>query len=347
MAILGGYIVAHFNRYLYQLPMSFLSRPAVYLPIAILVVGLLGYVFLNAGSSPKTAAEIASTCESLAIGETRTIPAGRFVMGSENFYREEQPINSVSLNEFEIDIHEVTNAQFREFVDATGYVTSAERATEIGFPTNGSPVLSSVGWSFVEGASWRQPLGAESSIDGKDHYPVVQVSLEDARAYADWAERDLPTEAQWEFAARGSLDQADYAWGNQLTPDGEHLANTWQGAFPIVDTADDGFKGLSPIGCFRSNGYGLYDMIGNVWEWTDDAFYPTHEYAGQRLLSDTGEDLGHDPRQPDIPVGVIKGGSFLCAESYCKRYRPAARQGGDTLMGTNHIGFRTVSRGTQ
>ncbi len=272
------------------------------------------------------------------------IPAGGFIMGSDAHYAEEGPQEKVEVVAFDIDRFEVTNAQFEQFIAETGYVTSAERATELGFPVNGSAVFDHSTWSFVEGASWRHPEGPGSSINGKNHDPVVQVSLEDAQAYADWAGRTLPTEAQWEYAARGGLNGAEYAWGSSLTPGGNYLANTWQGLFPIADTGADGHTGRAEVGCYAANGYGLYDMIGNVWEWTEDPYYPDHRF-GKELTFDARErPAGFDPRQPGVPVGVIKGGSFLCAPNGCRRYRPAARHAQDTGLGTNHIGFRTVSR---
>jgi len=285
-------------------------------------------------------------CQSDA-GGVAYIPAGRFRMGSNAHYAEEGPPETIEVGAFDIDRFEVTNAQFAQFVAETGYVTSAERATELGFPANGSAVFSHRTWSFVEGADWRHPEGPASSITGKDHDPVVQVSLEDAEAYAGWAGRALPTEAQWEYAARGGLDGKDYAWGDALTPGGHYLANTWQGLFPVTDTGADGHAGRAAVGCYTANGFGLYDMIGNVWEWTEDPYFPDHRF-GKDLPADAHERLtGFDPRQPGVPVGVIKGGSFLCAPNGCRRYRPAARHAQDTGLGTNHIGFRTVSRALQ
>jgi len=171
----------------------------------------------------------------------------------------------------------------------------------------------------------------------------VQVSYEDALAYASWAGRALPTEKQWEYAARNSLTESEYERGNSLTSNDQHTSNTWQGAFPIVDTADDGFSSRAPIGCYEANTYGIFDLIGNVWEWTADSYYPQHQFQGERILSANGNDVGLDPNQKGIPVGVIKGGSFLCSKNYCQRYRPAARHAQDMQLGTNHIGFRTVS----
>ncbi|WDU60035.1 formylglycine-generating enzyme family protein [Pseudemcibacter aquimaris] len=256
------------------------------------------------------------------------------MMGSNDFYPDEAPTEEVTVKAFEIDEHEVTNREFRKFIEATNYVTSAERSKELGFPENGSAVFDAASWKFVAGANWKHPEGPGSSIEGRDFDPVVQISLEDALAYAKWVGRRLPTEKEWEFAARSGMDGKAYAWGDEFNPDGEHMANTWQGHFPSNNTADDGYMGRAPVGCFPANEYGLYDIIGNVWEWTQDPYYPDRRNAD-------GE--GYDPRQPDIPVGVIKGGSYLCAANFCARYRPAARHAQDTGLGTNHIGFRTAA----
>lgn len=267
------------------------------------------------------------------------IVGGSFAMGDTGFYADEGPVIRLSVEPFQIDSHEVTNAQFRAFVEETGYITSAERMTDVGWPTNGSAVFDATQWQFVEGANWRHPEGPDSSIEGRDSDPVVQVSLEDAQSFASWAGRRLPTEAEWEFAARGGLDGQPFAWGDVFTPGGEYMANTWQGVFPSEDTGDDGHMGRSAVGCYPANGYGLYDMIGNAWEWTRDAYYPDKRFSPP----DGMESTGYDPMQPNVPVGVIKGGSFLCSPDFCGRYRPAARHAQNTGLGTNHIGFRTVA----
>ena len=280
-------------------------------------------------------------CADEIIGSTVEIPGGTLLMGSTQYYPEERPIISVEIQPFNIDAHEVTNAQFAKFVSATGYVTSAESVTELGFAENGSAVFNATKWAFVAGAQWRHPEGPNSDIEDKANDPVVHISLSDAEAYAAWIGRRLPTEAEYEFAARGGLLGKEYAWGDALTPGGEFKANHWQGVFPFADTGDDGHQGRAPIGCFEPNGYGVYDLIGNVWEWTSDPYYPD-----RRWLDENGQDPspdGFDSRQPDVPVGVIKGGSFLCAQNFCRRFRPAARHAQDTGLGTNHIGFRTVS----
>ena len=268
------------------------------------------------------------------------VPGGTFEMGDNGFYADEGPIVRLSVPSFYIDAHEVTNRQFRAFVEATGYVTSAERLTDEGWPANGSAVFEVVEWRFVEGANWRHPEGPGSNIEGHEDDPVVQVSLKDAQAYAEWAGRRLPTEAEWEYAARGGLEGQPFAWGDVFTPGGVYMANTWQGMFPESDTGEDGHMGRAAVGCYAPNGYGLYDMIGNVWEWTKDPYYPDKRFEPPDGIDNTG----FDPRQPEVPVGVIKGGSFLCSPDFCGRYRPAARHAQNTGLGTNHIGFRTVAK---
>ena len=273
------------------------------------------------------------------------IDGGAFAMGMNNGYPEEGPETQVSVDGFWIDAHEVTNAQFAAFVEATGYQTIAERVIDgvtgsaVFVPPRPDAPMSAINWwKFVDGASWRQPEGPGSSIAGKDHQPVVHIAYEDAQAYAAWADRRLPTEEEWEYAARGGLDRATYEWGEEKPDDGAPKANTWQGMFPIVNSEKDGFAGLAPVGCYQPNGFNLYDMTGNVWEWTSTAYYPQHsERANERQ-----DGAGHDPRQPGVPVNVLKGGSFLCAENYCVRYRPAARHPQELNLGTSHIGFRTV-----
>lgn len=315
----------------------------VIIPLFVIQLVALGWAVLEhtADTAAKRAAERnAAICFDGQLGATANIPAGELLMGSDAHYPEEAPIVPMNVDAFNIDVHEVTNAQFARFVEETGYVTSAERAMELGFDANGSAVFDASHWTFVPGANWRHPEGPESTIVGRQNDPVVHISLDDANAYASWAGRRLPTEAEYEYAARGGLVGAEYAWGDALTPGGQHQANTWQGVFPFSDAGSDGYQGRAPVGCFEPNPYGLHDLIGNVWEWTSDPFYPEH-----RLSADQADRLppeGFDPRQPGIPVGVIKGGSFLCAENFCRRYRPAARHAQDTGLGTNHIGFRTA-----
>ncbi len=290
------------------------------------------------------------------------LDGGTFRMGSEAHYREEGPTRSVSVGAFWIDRTEVTNAAFRAFVEATGYVTVAERgldaATYPHLPEElrqpGSMVFAmpthvagqadvTQWWSFVPGANWRQPTGPGSSIDGRDDHPVVQVAAADAEAFAAWRGGRLPTEAEWEFAARGGLDGAEYVWGSTYRPDGTWLANTWQGAFPTGDDGADGFVGTAPVGSFATNGYGLHDMAGNVWEYVGDWWLPGHPQLAQ--LDPIGPSPELAARFADPAVGprrVVKGGSWLCAPNFCARYRPAARQPQDLDLGTNHIGFRVA-----
>ena len=253
------------------------------------------------------------------------IEGGETVLGSIDGYSEEQLRVGV-FGDFFIDKTEVTNAQFSKFVEQTGYITTAEKL-HIGIEKPGGAVFkeptasNQSWWQFVEGANWRHPQGPESSILGKDNYPVVQVSYMDAIAYANWAGRDIPTEAEWEYAARAgstAMDTSDIEWASKNT----RKANTWQGAFPFQNTSEDGYSMTSPVGCYEPNAYGLYDMIGNVWEWTSSEYH-------------------HNSLEESH---VIKGGSFLCSPNFCARYRAAARQPHEVNFSTNHIGFRTVKR---
>lgn len=276
------------------------------------------------------------------------VPGGRFFMGSDDHYPEEALTHEVVVDGFWIDRHDVTNAQFERFVAATGYRTDAERAQAGQTPSSAVFFLpagrQSGTWRLVPGAYWRQPLGPGSNLEGLDNHPVVQVSYQDAQAYARWLGRELPTEAQWEFAARGGLSQQTYVWGERFSPQGQAMANTWQGPFPIANTGDDGFLGTSPVGCFPANGYGLYDMAGNVWQWTSTWYVAGH--ANHVEFNPTGPESGvalHPARSLE-PAKVIKGGSHLCAPNFCMRYRPSARQPAEPSLGTTHIGFRTVAR---
>lgn len=298
------------------------------------------------------------------------LPGGAFFMGSDSFYPEEAPVREVRVDRFRIDTHPVTNRQFARFVAATGHRTLAEIAPDPrdypGMPLDmakpGSLVflapervsgLADVTqwWSFTFAADWRHPYGPGSSLDGLDDHPVVHVAHADAAVYARWAGKALPTEAEWEYAARGGLDRADYAWGDQLAPDGRKLANYWRGEFPVANDPVDGPAGTSPIGSFPANAYGLHDLIGNVWEWTDDWFaahavrtekgccVPKNPRGGAKSES-------YDPMAPGPKIGrkILKGGSHLCAENYCRRYRPAARLAQPIDTTTTHIGFRCVWR---
>jgi formylglycine-generating enzyme required for sulfatase activity len=281
------------------------------------------------------------------------VPGGRFTMGEDDERPEERPAHRVEVAAFWIDRHEVTNAQFADFVAATGYVTVAERGLDPAENPGVPPELLRPGgmvftapegvangwdvtqwWRYVPGASWRAPSGPGSSIVGKEGHPVVQIAYEDALAYAAWRGTELPTEAQWEYAARGGLDGATYAWGDTFhDPAQGFKTNSWQGSFPVADTGEDGFKGTAPVGCFAPNGYGLYDMTGNVWEYTADRYLPYHRTGAHRSGTPSSEDGGSV---------VIKGGSWLCVPTFCARYRPSGRQPQELSLGSNHIGFRTV-----
>ena len=301
----------------------------------------------------------------------RLVPGGTFRMGSDKHYPEEAPVHRVTVDGFWMDSTPVTNRRFREFVEATGYVTFAEiapkpeeypgalphmlKAGSLVFVSPDQPVdLRNFAnwWSFKFGANWRRPYGKGSSIRGLDDHPVVHISYRDAEAYAAWAGKQLPTEAEWEYAARGGLDQAEYAWGDEFTPGGRHMANTWQGEFPRENLAGDGYARTSPVDAFPPNDFGLFDMIGNVWEWTVDWYSTGHTGDAPKACcipeNPRGgiETASYDPCQPQIriPRKVVKGGSHLCAPNYCRRYRPAARhpQPVDTSM--SHVGFRCVTR---
>jgi formylglycine-generating enzyme len=291
------------------------------------------------------------------------VPGGTFLMGSDHHYPEEAPAREVTVDGFWIDRHTVTNAEFARFVRATGHVTVAERAPDPAdypgarpellvpastvFRNPGHPV--DLGdhynwWTYVPGADWRHPQGPASSTRKKPDHPVVHVAWADVAAYATWAGKDLPTEAEWELACRGGLDGAEFAWGDELNPDGRWMANTWQGEFPHQNLELDGYAGTAPVGRFPANGYGLHDMIGNVWEWTGDWYRP-HGDAPHGCCAPS-RDRSVDPRDPAaIPRKVMKGGSHLCAPNYCRRYRPAARMAQPVDTGTSHLGFRCVVRG--
>jgi len=282
------------------------------------------------------------------------IPGGVFLMGSEDFYPEEMPVRRVAVDDFWIDRCPVTVAEFGRFVSETGYVTLAERPLDpadypgadaealvpgsaVFHPTDGPVALDSmVWWRYVPGACWRAPDGPSSDTTGRDDHPVTHVAFEDAEAYAAWAGRALPTEAEWEYAARGGIEAAPYAWGDDETPDGRWLANTWQGEFPWQNLALDGHERTSPVGSFPANGYGLHDMIGNVWEWTCE---PGASFsAPASCCAPDARAAAGDPRR------IIKGGSHLCAPNYCLRYRPAARQAHVIDTSTSHLGLRCVTR---
>jgi formylglycine-generating enzyme required for sulfatase activity len=301
-------------------------------------------------------------------GKMVWIPGGTFVMGSNRHYPEEAPAHAVHVDGFWMDIALVTNTEFAQFVEATGYVTAAEKPVSLDVypdalperlqpasavfhrPTGNVDLRDPYSWwAYVEGASWRHPRGPDSDLEGVWDHPVVHVTCEDAEAYAAWAHKQLPTEAEWERAARGGLDGADYVWGNELRPDGQVMANTWQGTFPVENTREHGYDWTSPVGAFPANGYGLYDMAGNVWQWTSD-YFQDHRKAMRACCAHdnprgASEHDSADPREPiRIARRVVKGGSFLCAPSYCHRFRPAARMAQPVDTSTCHLGFRCVVR---
>jgi sulfatase modifying factor 1 len=299
------------------------------------------------------------------------IPGGFFRMGSDHHYPEEAPAHVVRVGGFWMDRTPVTNAQFERFVHETGYATFAEIPPDPRDYPGALPEMIYAGsllfvkprgrvdlgdirnwWTFQRGADWRHPEGPASDLRGREQHPVVHVAFSDAAAYSDWAGKQLPTEAEWEFAARGGLDGREFAWGEELNPDGRFLANFWQGEFPWQNLNGDGFESVSPVDAFPPNGYGLYDMIGNVWEWTTDWYIakrPVPRDGGccvPEALRGGKEEESYDPCQPriKIPRKVLKGGSHLCSSNYCRRYRPAARFPEPIDTSACHVGFRCILR---
>jgi formylglycine-generating enzyme required for sulfatase activity len=306
------------------------------------------------------------------------VPGGTFTMGCEDFFPEERPTHRVDVTGFAIDVHPVTVAQFRRFVKATGHLTVAERPPDPKDYPGAAPADLVPGalvfrrtrgpvplddwrqwWQYLPGADWRHPLGPASNLDGRDRHPVTQVAHADALAYAAWAGKRLPTEAEWEYAARGGLPAATYSWGDDFEPKGRRMANTWAGEFPWQFRRGRGQAdqpGTTPVGTYPPNGYGLFDMTGNVWEWTADRYSPRHrESAPTACCAPRMPQVGQpgqpgqpeaDSEAPRLTPRVIKGGSYLCAPNYCLRYRPAARQRQTEDTATCHLGFRCVSRRT-
>jgi formylglycine-generating enzyme len=299
------------------------------------------------------------------------IPGGTFRMGSEKNYPEERPVHRVTVDGFWMDRYPVTNARFANFVEATGFRTLAEAPPNPAHYPGALPEMLYAGslvfvqppgpvdrsdvtqwWRYVRGASWRNPSGDGSSIDAMQDHPVVHVTFGDAEACATWEGKQLPTEAEWEFAARGGLDAAPFAWGNEFLAGNRHLANTWQGEFPWQHRCADGYERTSPVDAFPPNGFGLHDVIGNVWEWTSDWYLPKHPHEQVKACCIPRNPRGpnaensYDPAQPRIriPRKVLKGGSHLCAPNYCRRYRPAARYPEPVDTSTSHVGFRCIVR---
>lgn len=297
------------------------------------------------------------------------IPGGTFQMGSDDHYPEEAPAHPVTVSGFWMDAHQVTNARFRRFVKETGYVTLAERVPDAADYPDAIPEMLQAGsvifrqpqhrvplddhyrwWEFVAGVNWRHPEGPESTLNGREHHPVLHVAWEDVQAFAAWAGADLPTEAEWERACRGGVEGLPYQWGEELAPKGRMLANYWQGQFPWQNLTLDGYERAAPVGKFPPNPYGLFDMIGNAWEWTQDWY--TNAHLVEDCCAITANPLGGsregsvDPRAAGngIPRKVLKGGSWACGENYCRRYRPAARMHHPIDTGTNHLSFRLVIR---
>lgn len=304
------------------------------------------------------------------------IGGGEFLMGSDKFYPEEKPVRKVQVGSFYIDKYEVTNRDYKKFVDETGYVTVAERPLNPKIYPDAKPEMLVPGalvfqktiapvdlknnfnwWAWVKGASWNHPYGPGSTIEHMEEHPVVNIAYEDAETYANWLGKDLPTEAEWEYAARGGLQEKTFTWGDEDVQLSVPMANTWQGEFPWQNLLTDCYEGTSPVGSFSANGYGLFDMAGNVWEWTSDWYLgngvnhhsQTHK---SRSISDFNPEVispecsyDHWHPQVKIPGKVIKGGSHLCAPNYCLKYRPAARQPQMINTAMNHLGFRCIVRG--
>ena len=291
------------------------------------------------------------------------IPPGKFWRGSDTGQSDERPVRELTISGFWMDKTEVTVKQYDAFVRDTDYVTVAERKPNPEDFPGADPALLVPGsvvfarptepvslqnhyawWTYAPGASWRRPEGAESNVSGKENFPVVHVCWEDVTAYAEWAGKRLPTEAEWEYAARGGFNRREFIWGNELAPNQHWRANIWQGEFPVVNSSNDGFEGVGPVASFEPNEYGLYDMAGNVWEWCLDWYLPDY-YATGPAVDPPGPNTSYDPNEPGVMKKVMRGGSYLCDDSYCSGYRPAARMKSSPDTGLSHTGFRCVRPG--
>ncbi len=338
----------------------------------ILLMGLfLSLAACQSGTKKET--DQTNSSDTIDTDEMVWIPGGTFIMGTDNpnSMPNERPAHRVIVKEFWMDKYDVTNAQFRKFVEATGYVTTAERKIDweelkkqlppdtpkpedellqpgslVFTPPNHAVNLADMSgwWTWTPGASWQHPQGPGSNIEGKDNYPVVQVSWDDAQAYAQWAGKRLPTEAEWEYASRGKSENTRYYWGDELKQNGKFMANTFTGTFPYNNTSEDGYEGVAPVGSFPPNDYGLYDMAGNVWQWTADLYNEENHAELSAMSCDRIVDGAPMPiKAAEGEVRrVTKGGSFLCNPSYCESYRPTARRGTPYDTGMGHIGFRCV-----
>ena len=339
--------------------------------VFVLALAAVGFAVYSSSSEENNSVRAVIDAPAAAPSGMVWIPGGRFLMGSTTGAPDEQPVHDVIIDGFYMDIHEVTNEQFQKFVDATGYVTTAEKMPELDAIDPNSPLANveikpefnvpgsicrrpvssrddldpSIGayswWKYEPGADWKHPDGKGSSIKDKPNHPVVHVSWRDVVAYCEWAGARLPTEAEWEYAARGGLEQQTYPWGDERNPSGKWLNNIWQGDFPVENKLNDGFETTAPVGSFPANAFGLHDMSGNVWEWCSDYFRPDY-YFQSPYRNPRGPESSYDPQEPGIIKRVQRGGSFMCSDSYCIGYRVSARMKGEEDTGAFHTGFRCV-----